>query len=468
MAVEIRRLNEALAAEREARAAAEAENAVLRARVADLEARLKTDSTNSSKPPSNDGPAARPRPTRVPTGRSPGGQKGRKGSTLQTVEHPDRVETRRPGRCRGCGHALAGAPAASIEARQVFDLPEQIRLETVEHRIESVACPCCGAVTKADAPPEARRQVQYGPRVKALLVCLVAAHHLPLKRTAEAFAAILGAPISPATVLRAVQEAGGTAGRLFGPVARRALAAAATAHADETSLRVAGSKMWVHSFSTALWTWLQAHPRRGRDAMDEIGILPLFHGVLGHDCWAPYDTYGQFEAHQLCVAHVLRELQAVMDDHAHEDGQWCWAEQAADALRLAVHDPARAAWARARLLAAAACAGELDLEPHPGSRQAMRHTALARRLRTRAGDYLYFTTPEGAARGVEPTNNAAEREIRMVKVKQKIAGCMRTETGAQQFLALRSYIATARKHGTAVLEALASLTSPNPWLPAIP
>jgi transposase len=474
-AAEMRRLNEALGAERAARTAAEAaeaaaraEVAELRAKVADLEAQLGTDSTNSSKPPSGDGPAAKTRSLRRPTGRRPGGQEGHDGSTLKAVERPDRTQTHRPDQCRRCGHALAGERAWSVEARQVFDLPEQIRLEVTEHRVESVACPGCGAVTKGAAPPEARRQVQYGPRVRALLVYLVAGHHLPLKRTAEAFAAILGAPVSPATVLKAVKESAGTVAERFEPAAKKALAAAAVAHADETSLKVAGGRMWVHSFSTGSWTWLQAHRKRGRDAMDEIGVLPAFRGVLVHDCFAPYDTYGQFEAHQLCIAHALRELQAVADAHGHPDGQWCWAAQATDALRLAVRDPGHGQDAKLRLAAALAYADRCDPEPYPTSRRARKHAALARRLKGRAGDYFYFTTPDGLARGVEPTNNPAEQEIRMVKVKQKTAGCMRTAEGAQQFLAIRSYLATARKHGVAVLEALASLTSTNPWLPALP
>jgi transposase len=472
---EMRRLNEALAAERAARAAAEAaeaaalaEAAGLRARVADLEAQLGTDSTNSSKPPSGDGPAAKPRSLRRPTGRRPGGQRGHDGTTLEAVARPDRTQTHRPDECRGCGHALAGEPASSVEARQVFYLPGQFRLEVVEHRVESVACPSCGTVTKGDAPPGARRQAQYGPRVKALLVYLVAGHHLPLKRTAEAFAAVFGTPVSPATVLKAVKDAAGTVAERFEPVAKRALARAAAAHADETSLKVAGARMWAHSFSDGFWTWLQAHARRGREATDEIGILPEFRGVLVHDCWAPYDTYEQLAAHQLCIAHALRELQAVCDGHGHPDGEWCWAVQAGDALRLAVHDPGRAEDARLRLCAAVACADARDPERLPGSERAKKHAALARRLKARIDDYFYFTTADGLARGVEPTNNAAEREIRMVKVKQKTVGCMRTPEGAQQFLAIRSYLATARKHGVAVLEALASLTSTNPWLPALP
>jgi transposase len=449
-------------------AAAEAENRALRAQVADLEAQLGTDSTNSSKPPSSDGPAVKPRSQRRRTGRKPGGQEGHKGSTLKAVQHPDRVQTHRAEQCGRCGTHLADAPVIKTEARQVFDLPEQIRLEVVEHRLETVACPGCGARAKPAGPPEARRQVQYGPKVAALLAYLVAYHHLPLKRTAEAFAAILRAPISPATVLKAVAEASGAIAERFEPAAKAALAAADVAHADETGFKVAGKTLWVHSLSTNRWVWLAVHRKRGREAMDEVGILPDFTGVLVHDCWASYDTYTGIGAHQLCIAHAIRELQAVVDRHDHPDGQWCWATQTIEALRTAIHDPSQADHSRHLILSATALAPDLDPDAHPGSKHAEKHAALAKRIAKRIDDYLYFTTPTGLQHGVEPTNNPAEQQIRMVKIKQKTAGCMRTLKGAQHFLNIRSYTATAAKHGIAALQALATLTSPNPWLPATP
>jgi transposase len=436
--------------------------------VADLTAQLNTNSHNSSKPPSTDGPATKPRSQRRHTGRKPGGQQGHKGSTLRTVEHPDRVETHRPDQCGRCGTSLEAAPAIKTDARQVFDLPEDIHLQVTEHHLETVACPHCGTRVKADGPPGVTRQAQYGPKVLALLAYLVVYHHLPVKRTAEAFAAILGAPLSPATVLKAVAEASGKITEHFEPVAKAALMAAAVAHVDETGFKVAGERLWVHSFSTKLWVWLAVHRKRGREAMDQIGILPNFKGVLVHDCWAPYDTYKQIAAHQLCAAHVIRELGGVQDHHAHQVGEWCWAGQVADGFRAVIGDPATVGSSRHQIASAVACVSTLDPEAYPGSKQAMKHAALVKRLTERIGDYLYFTTPEGLAAGVEPTNNPAEREVRMVKIKQKTAGCMRTVKGAQQFLSIRSYIATAVKHGVAPLTVLASLTSPNPWLPATP
>ena len=196
--------------------------------------------------------------------------------------------------------------------------------------------------------------------------------------------------------------------------------------------------------------------------MDEIGILPDFTGTLVHDGWAPYDTYPGVAAHQLCCAHVLRELQAVSDQHAHPDGAWCWAVQTKDALTSIIADPATVTTGQHLIRSALAVAPADD--PDPPGKTGKKHAALRRRLTARQDDYLRFTTDPA----VPATNNPAEQEIRTVKVKQKVSGCMRTLQGAVTFASIRSYLSTARKHQIPPLQALASLTSDNIWLPATP
>jgi hypothetical protein len=233
---------------------------------------------------------------------------------------------------------------------------------------------------------------------------------------------------------------------------------------------VEGRLAWVHCARTGKYTLLMAHPRRGRQAIEAMGILPRFAGVAVHDAWAPYDTYTSPD-HQLCCARALRELQAVTD--AAPEGQWCRATQAAEALtamqdlvreatsqgRNAVNPAALAA--PVRLFRSAVLAGAAQTAGRSGPLM-KKHNALARRLRDRQDDYLRFTTDFRAP----PDNNETERDIRMAKLKQKVSGCLRTMTGARQFCAIRSYLSTAAKHGLGLFDALVMLTEGQPWMPA--
>ncbi len=201
--------------------------------------------------------------------------------------------------------------------------------------------------------------------------------------------------------------------------------------------------------------------------MNAAGVLPGFTGTAVHDAWAPYDTYTA-ATHALCGAHVLRELTAVIDTSP--TGAYCWARQAHDALLAlaALVDDATAAGRttldhvaldrHTRLLRSAANVGVTE-NRHRVGKLTKKHHALARRLRDRHGDYLRFTTDFA----VPMDNNAAEREIRMIKVRQKVSGCLRTLHGAEAFCAIRSYLATARKHGTHFFDALTMLAEGNPW-----
>lgn len=205
--------------------------------------------------------------------------------------------------------------------------------------------------------------------------------------------------------------------------------------------------------------------------MDAAGVLPAFAGIAVHDCWAPYDGYGQVP-HALCNAHVLRELQAVTD--AAPPGQWCWAAQAADALRdmkrladaslatdgtLGHIDQAKMAEIRHRYHSAVLI-GQDQTAARAGPLM-RKHHALARRLLARQADYLRFT----ADPHVPFDNNAAEREVRMGKLRIKVSGCMRSMAGAEVFCAIRSYLSTAAKHGVGKLDALTQAANGTAWTP---
>lgn len=435
------------------------------ARIAELERQVAATSRNSSKPPSSDGLGKpNPKSLRGKSGRKPGGQAGHGGQTLAQVADPDEVLRHEPVRCRGCGAGLARAPEVGVARRQVFDLPP-ITIRVTEHELASRRCGC-GVTTTADAPAGVNAPVQYGPLIKAVMVYLYMGQYLSKHRTAVAMSELFGTPISDGTVSAATARAAEDLAGFCTAVTKK-IAGADVAHFDETGFRADGKLHWLHSASTTMFTLITCHRRRGREAMNAAGILPKFTGIAVHDAWAPYDTYPQV-THALCNAHVLRELIAVTDHHAQspDPTSWCWAEQVIDNL-LAIKtmtedgtvDPTRLARHR-ELLVHAARIGAATPTPTPGPVGA-KHRALARRITNRIEDYLRFATDPRSPWD----NNAAEREIRMAKLRQKVSGGMRTLTGAQHFAALRSYLATTAKHGIDGLEALIQLTTGNPWLP---
>ena len=450
--------------------------ATLQARLAELERRLGRDSSNSSKPPSSDGlgkPArAGRRDAEQTQGRRPGKQPGAPGAHLAQVAEPDEVAWHGPDRCGGCGAALAGAVVVGVEARQVFDLPP-LGLRVVEHRAERRRCGC-GTTTQGAFPEHARAAACYGPGVRALVCYLCVHQHLPVDRAAQLLADVLGAPVATGTLASVVAEG---AGRLAGfvEVVRAGLAAAPVAHFDETGARVAGRLHWVHSASTSLLTLLTVHARRGKVAMDQAGVLPRFAGVAVHDGWAPYWRY-EHVRHALCGAHLLRELDGVSD----EPGQG-WAAGMAELLVDAklVADRARAAGAECaddaararlharyeRLLADGCAANPPPPRPATGRRQGRVRRSPAARLLARLDTHRDEVLRLLDDTGVPFDNNQAERDLRMVKLQQKISGCWRTLAGAEAFLAVRSYVATARKHGMNPLVVLGQLFEGQPWRP---
>jgi transposase len=447
---------------------ARAELAEAREQIAGLEARLRQNPRNSSRPPSSEGLAKpAPRSLRKKSGRKPGGQDRHKGTTLAQAARPDREVRHEPGCCGRCGAGLAGRPVTGVERRQVFDLPPA-RAEVTEHQLIERECGC-GQRTRGAAPRGAEAPVQYGPRVAAVIVYLYAGQFLSKERTALALGELFGIPCSSGTVAALTARA---AGRLDGFLdqVRQGITASDVAGFDETGFRVEGRLAWVHCARTGKYTLLMVHPRRGREAIEAMGVLASFGGVAVHDAWAPYDTYTAPD-HQLCCAHAQRELQAVAD--AAPQGQWCWAVQAAGALTAMQQlvseaisqgrdaaDPAALA-AQVRLFRSAALIGAARTAARSGPLM-RKHNALARRLVDRQGDYLRFTTDLRAP----PDNNGTERDIRMAKLKQKVSGCLRTMTGARQFCAIRSYLSTAAKHGLSFFDALVMLTEGEPWMPA--
>ena len=407
-------------------------------RIAELEARLKLSSSNSSKPPSSDGLAKpAPKSLRGRSGRGPGRPKGQDGVTLERMADPE-VVRHRPQVCAGCGTSLAEAVEVGMTWRQVIDLPEP-EPRVTEHQMITLACPC-GHHTTATAPPEASAPVAYGPRLAGIGVYLLHGQFLSVSRTAAAIKDLFGVPVAAGTVAGWVKRTAlGIIDRVLPVIAGR-IAAAPVAHFDETGIRTAGRLAWLHSASTPTDVLLAVHPKRGTLAMDAIGILPRFRGVAVHDAWAPYDTYTD-AIHALCNAHALRELIYVVDTAGDAPDEADLAHRL-HLLRSAVVLGAQATAARANKLE-------------------RKHHALFVRLRDRRDDYLRFVTNPA----VPFDNNPGEQTIRMPKLRIKVSGSMRTLTGAEHFAAIRSYTATATRHGLGMLDALIQAATGNPWIP---
>ena len=447
----------------------------LQARVAELERQLGKHSRNSSKPPSSDGLAKPAVPKRERHGgdRKPGKQPGSPGACLRRVDDPDQIIVHVPERCVGCGADLVLAPVTGVEVRQVFDLPT-LGLQVIEHQAERRWC-ACGHSTAAVFPPQARGAACYGPGVRALVAYLGIYQHLPVERTAELLRDVLGASVATGTLAGVVAQAAGGLGG-FTQVVREQLAGAEVVHFDETGARVAGRLHWVHSASTGGLSLFSVHPKRGVEAMDDAGVLAGFQGVAVHDGWAPYWHY-QGAVHALCNAHHLREL----DEVAAWPGQG-WAAELSEGLSVARLQAERARDAGQACLDAQVLAGlqgrygEIIAKGHaanpppprpPGRRGRIKQSPAANllgRLDAHRDQVCRFLVDLR----VPFSNNQAERDLRMVKLQQKISGCWRTLHGAQAFLAVRSYISTARKHQMNPLLVLRRLFEGHPWLPAPP
>jgi transposase len=442
------------------------ENAALRDEVADLRRQVDKNSSNSSKPPSSDGLKKPPRiagSTRGKSGKTSGGQVGHKGGTLKQVAHPDFLVRHEAQACSHCRGELTAAMARGVEKRQVFDLPEP-RLEVTEHQARVYRCWHCRGQTRAAFPEGVTSPAQYGPRVRATAVYLNVQQLIPEERVAQAMKDLFGAErLCPASLAAWVERRA----EQLTPAARHIGALVARArvrHLDETGFRIAGKGQWLHTASTDALTSYRMSAKRG--------ALPtgLKGGVIVHDHFKPYYALPRL-AHALCNAHHLRELKALID---FEKEQWAWQMRN---LLLEANQTVRAAadrqekgltplvlrglFKRYRAIVKRGFAFHREQKPlarQPGARGRAPHRPgynLLMRLHKFKGDVLRFVYDFA----VPFTNNQAEQDLRMMKVKMKISGGFRTMAGARTFACLRSIISTARKHGWNILQTL--IASPS-------
>ncbi|MFH1183643.1 MAG: IS66 family transposase [Chloroflexota bacterium] len=463
-------------------AALKSENAALRCecqslheKVQALEEKAAKDSHNSSKPPSSDGLAKpKPKSLRLPSDRPTGGQPGHPGQTLRMVEKPDRTVSHPVKQCSGCKRSLAGQAPDRVERRQVFDLPEP-KLEVTEHQAEVKTC-ACGCVNRAAFPPGVTAPVQYGIRIKSVAVYLKEYQLLPFDRLAEIMRDLFACDTFSEGTLANLSSA---CSRRLEPVdalIRAQASAADVAGFDETGVRATGSLHWLHTVSTRWLTWYFAHDKRGREAMDAAGVLPNFKGRAVHDFW---DSYLKYDCdHAFCNAHLLRELVFLWEEQSQ-----AWAKTMIDHL-LAI----KTAVATARQAGLSALqAADLDrfharyLEivdtgyaqnpapkpPDGAKRRGRRKQSKARNLLHRFRDHPNGILAFMRDFSVPFDNNLPERDLRMMKLRQKISGTFRSLDALVDFCRIRGYVATARKNGLKALDALRRVFSGDPFVPAI-
>lgn len=434
----------------------------LEERVKELEGQLKKNSRNSGKPPSSDGFKKPPKPKSLRKSKTTkrGREKGHPGNQLEMSPTPDVVLTHKVAECAHCGKGLIDSPADDYICKQVFDIPE-IPIEVTEHRAELKTCQCCGGTTEAKFPEGLQAKTSYGPRIKSLMVYLSQYQLLPYHRVSELLKDLFGQSVSVGTIITANRHC--STGLIDVEKHIKAqLLKSDYLHCDETGLAIEGKNSWFHVASTQSLTFYGVHKKRGADALNHFDILTRYKGIAIHD---HFNTYFQYNcSHALCNIHHLRELEFIYEHYEQK-----WARHMQNLL-LAIKKQVEWHLARnleipeARKRSYERCYDEILLMGfwHPdnipkGKRKkggGFRKQHKAKNLLDRLNKKRYIVLRFMDAPHIPFDNNQAERDIRMVKVKQKISGTFRSESGAHNFARIRAFVSTMKKNQQDILQAI--------------
>lgn len=459
------------------------ENSQLREKVEGLEAKVKQlmellgqNSGNSNWPSSRDKTRKRKQTgQRKKSGKKAGGQKGHQGHTAKFNREPEIIKEHLPLTCQGCNQQFdENAQRGKVAKRQVLDLPP-LRYITTEHQAVTLCCEKCGEETCGEFPAGVTNHIQYGERVKQLGVYLRVEQFVPYQRSQQMLEDLFELPVCVGSLQNFMVAAAENVTGVTDAIGE-AVSAAGVVNADETGHYIGGERHWLHTASTPELTYLMSHQRRGRKAIDAIGIVPQVRGTLVHDALPTYFLY-EDATHALCNAHHLRDLTGIIEN---DDQRWAKQMHAFLLAAKRLVDEAKqtgnphlppAVIARIDRLYAALVSNGLAENPLPnappkpqrGRPKKTKARNLVERFLRRQDAILRFVYDFE----VPFDNNLAERDIRMMKVQQKISGCFRSPLGALQFCKLRSYTSTIRKQGLSVWNALGSLFSGDILLPQL-
>lgn len=448
------------------------ENRLLNEENQKLKARLGLNSSNSSKPPSTDGfkKKQKNKSLREKTDKTSGGQLNHKGHTLKKVDTPDFVIDIKEDSCPHCSGNLKGTSSFKERTRQIFDIP-LTKIEVTEYRVHQKICPHCNKKSNPKFPDTVTQPVSYGENIQSFVTYLSVQNHIPYKRISLFVNDFFQCNMSEGTVFNILNRAYKSLEHSEN-IIKNKLIESPQLHADETGFYVEKFRQWMFSYSNKNYTYYNFHKKRGKEAMDFINLLPKFKGVLTHDCWKTYDQYDQC-LHSLCNAHFLRELNGIQEETDFEfpthikktllemkslvDVGGFISEETKDSLISRYQSQIKNGF-------------DEELKANPpvevktgkrGRKKQSKSKNLLLRLNRISEVLGFFINPEL----IPFDNNLAERDIRMVKVKQKVSGLHRSIQGAKQFCRIRGYISTINKNGLNIWESIKSIFLGTPIMP---
>lgn len=423
------------------------ENVTLKERIVYLEERLAVyetpkDSHNSSLPPSKDSLAAQAekskkiletRSLREKSGKPSGGQIGHKGITLEMASEPDSIIEHKPYFCTRCGNDLSFTQGSVVEIRQVFDVPMPILPIVTEHQLIGKQC-SCGHSCQTDFPKEVRSRVSYGTNIRALVTYLSCIQCIPYKRLTEVLRDCFGITLSQGTIDNILKDVSDKSLGAYNEIRNR-VEQSRVVGADETGENINDQLHWMWAWQTDKLTYIHSNKSRGKLAIDSQFKKGLSGSVLVTDRHSSYFNMHVAD-HQICLAHILRELTFLTE----LDTKQKWSSELATLIREAIHKRKTESWEsidRNSILnkfqiLLTTCTDNLH----------QKIIALIKSLtKYKEHVFKFLFDPE-----VPYENNASERAVRNLKVKQKVSGMFKSHAGADAYCQIHSISQTARKN----------------------
>ncbi|MCI6203129.1 MAG: IS66 family transposase [Lachnospiraceae bacterium] len=446
----------------------------LKQTIEELREQLNKNSRNSSKPPSSDGlgkpTVKKDRSLREASGKKQGAQEGHEGVCLSIISNPDHTENHMHSDCEGCPYHDACLEKACIKETR-HEIDAVVTVDVTAHNLFSVPeCPLHGGSRTGHFPADIKAAVQYGKNLQAMVVAFNTVGAVSINRTHEILSSVFNIPLATGTiknmVTRCADSLKGTHEKIRLKMTTRGLI-----HCDETGTRVDGKTWWVHNASDRDYTYLTINKKRGRIGMDEAGVLPHARGIIVHDCWGSYWQYPDV-THAICCAHLLRELNGVIENHPEQT----WAPKFRRLL-LDMKKSRDEAVQEHRDELSSQQLSKFDTEYDDIIKTAyeenpLPETSAKKRGRKKKSKVLNLICRLDNYKAsvclfiknlcVPFDNNQAERDLRMVKVKTKVSGCFRSEEGAQEYLTIMSYIGCANKHHINAFTAIREALNGNP------